>query len=197
MTNRWKDRASATLVTSIISMMFICLCAGFAIDTAKNSYLKSSFTSRAQQTTEIALKDIDSRGSIKETAVAKVVQKYGADPNSSFARDETNVFKGSCSSREVTDWDGVKRTKTMPYIVVRLNTARAVGASSNLVYTSEGGAPPVRVSGNYNATAKYTVLAADVHDASANFMMSMFGMDCQDYNQKVSAISFGADGDLS
>lgn len=142
------------------------------------------------------MKDIDSRGSIKESAVQKVVNEYGAGPNSSFARDETKVFSGSCGTRTVTDWDGVKRSKQMPYIVVRLNTARAVGSTSNLVYTSEGGQAPVRVAGTYNPTTKYTVLAADVHDSSANFMMSMFGMDCQDYNQKVSAISFGSSGDL-
>lgn len=195
--NYSKDRGAATLVTAIISMMFICLCAGFAIDTAKNSYLKSSFTSRAQQTSEVALKNIDSRGSIKEDAAAKVVSEYGASASGTFARDETNAFKGTCTTRTITDWDGVRRDRAMPYIIIRLNTGRAIGATDDVVYTSAGGATPVLVKGVYNPSAKYTVLAAEVHDSSANFMLSMFGMDCQDYMQKVSAISFGSAGDLT
>ena len=191
-----KDKASATLVTSIISIMFICLCVGFAIDTAKNSYLKSAFTSRAQQTVEVALKEIDSKGSLKESAAQKVVDEYGASATSSNRRDETNIYRGDCTTRTVTDWDGVKRSKALPYIVVRLNADRAIGYNDNVVYTSTAGGAPVLVSGTYNPAVKYKVLAADIHDASANFMLSMFNMPCQNYDQKVSAISFGSTGDL-
>lgn len=34
------DRASATLAAGIIGMLFLCLCMGMAIDTAKNGYLR-------------------------------------------------------------------------------------------------------------------------------------------------------------
>jgi hypothetical protein len=192
-----KDVASATLVTGIISALFISLCAGLAIDVSKNVYLKESFTSRAQQSTQVAIKEMNSRGSLKVSAPAKLVTEYsGISSTSSYERDETKVWTGSCTTRSITSWDGKELTATMPYIVIRMDTQRALGTVSNVVWVSEGGGTPEIVSGTYDPTVKYSVIAADVHDSSANLMLSMFGMPCQDYDQKVSAISFGSVSDL-
>jgi hypothetical protein len=189
-----KDRGSATLVTGIISLLFICLCAGFAIDIAKNSYLKSSFTSRAQQSTEVAVQKINPQGSIGENGPQALVSSYTGETG---VRDETDVWKtDGCSTREISTWNGDKKAVEMPYIVIRLGAERAVGTQSSVTYVSEGGRPPSIVSGTYDPFAKYTVIAAEVNDSSRNLMLGMFGMSCQDYNAKVSAIAFGSNEDL-
>lgn len=191
------DRASATLVTGIISMLFICLCLGIGVDISKNAYLKSSLSSRAQQSAEVALKNLSTTGSIKEVAADKFVQEYlGNHNDSSFRADETKVWMSQkCSKRKIS-LNNTQREVKMPYIVITLDTERRMGANSKVVYVSEGGSEPKLVKGSYNPYEKYRVLAAEVHDSTANVILGMFGMNCQDYNSSVSAIAFGSQEDL-
>lgn len=195
----WKDRASATLVTGIIGVSFILLVAGLAIDVAKNSWLKDSFTARAQQSVEIATKDMNARGGMKDTTPTVLVNTYlGTEEDSAFERDETKVFQSpACNTQEVTRWDGTTGDVDLPYIVIRMDTERAIGNSSDLVYVSEGGGPPVQVSGSYNPGATYRVLSAKITDSNFNFFLGLAGMPCQKHSPNVSAIAFGSNEDLN
>lgn len=191
--SRWKDRASATLVSGIISTFFILLVTGFAIDISKNSYLKSEFASRAQHSVDISSKDMNARGGMKDTTPASLVTTY----NTTFGDDSTEAFKSpGCQVQEATLWDGSVGEVTLPYIVIKMDTDRARGVESDLVYVSEGGAPPVQVSGTFDPSATYRVLNAEVTDYSQNFFLGMFGMGCQKFSPSVSAIAFGSNEDL-
>lgn len=187
------DRASATLAAGIIGMLFLCLCMGLAIDTAKNGYLKDSLSSRAQHSSEIAAKNIDSRGSLTPHAAYSFVEQY---TDGVGKKDESKTWTGICTHRKVANWQGIKKDHAMPYIVITYDTKRRTGNNSSVVYVSEGGKDPVLVKGHYSPRRKYKVLDAEVHDSSSNLMMSMFGKDCQDYDNHVSAISFGSREDL-
>lgn len=198
-TDSWKDRASATLVTGIIGVSFILLVAGLAIDVSKNSWLKASFSARAQQSVEIATKDINARGGMKDTTPAVLVDTYlGTGEDSAFERDETKIFQSEyCNtSQEVLRWDGTVGPENLPYIVIKMDTERSIGSSSDVVYVSAGGGAPVQVSGSYNPAETYRVLSASVTDANFNFFLGMAGMDCQKHSPRVSAIAFGSNEDL-
>lgn len=195
----WKDRASATLVTGIIGVSFILLVAGLAIDVSKNSWLKASFSSRAQQSVEIATKDMNARGGMKDTTPAVLVNTYlGVEEGGAFERDDTHIFQSEyCNtSQEVLRWDGTVGPATLPYIVIKMDTERAIGSASDLIYVSEGGGAPVQVSGTYNPAATYRVLSASITDANFNFFLGMAGMDCQKHTPRVSAIAFGSNEDI-
>lgn len=193
-----KDLAGATLVTGIFSIIFICLCAGFAIDVTKNVHLKSSFNSRAQQSAQAVIKTADSRGSLTDAAPGEFVKIYmGTSTGGSNDRDETKVWNSeACSTRTITDWNGAETEVEMPYIVMKFDADRRLGTNStDAVWVSEGGGTPQLVSGIYNPAQRNKVFSAEVHDSSINVMLSMFGMPCQDYTARVSAITFGSDKD--
>lgn len=202
------DKASATLVTGIISILFLVICLGFGVDIAKNGYLKSSNNAIAQAAAQKAIKTVDTRGSLTAAAPPALVMEYknqklgvytNAATGAGLHADETTAYETSaCRAREVTQWNGIKDTVDLPYIVMRFDAERASGVqASPVIYVSEGGAAPVLVQGAWNSTTKYKVMSAEVHEASANLIMGMFGMPCQDYLSKVSAISFGSNEDLT
>lgn len=194
---RNKDRASATLVTGIISFMFLALCMGTALDISKNSFLSGSFKTRAQQASQASLKTLDARGGLKSTAANSFVTEYINDG----IGDESKYFSsntGQCRTMDVDGWDGktVSNAK-LPYIVIKFDTDRKVGnTSGGPVYVSTNGDTPKLVSGKFDVATKYTVINAKVTDAAPNFMLGMFGVPCQKFSPNVSSITFGSTQDL-
>lgn len=201
------DLASGTLVTGIISMLFLLLCAGMAIDVTKNSYLKSSFSAMSQNAAQTAVKSVNEVGSLTDQAPHMLVTEYLRQKGSEYDNsavgagvhyDETTAYQSpGCSTRTVTSWDGGEVEAALPYIVMRFDTGRQVGTGTgSAVYVSEGGGDPQLVSGSWNPNLKYTVVAAEISDSSNNVMLGSFGVPCQDYRNLVSAITFGSNEDL-
>lgn len=213
------DTAAATLVVGIVSILFLCLCMGFALDLTKNAYIKNAQTSKAQESVEAAVKTVDSRGSLANfnmdktgqipDVVYKVASAYkdqnSANYNNSLVGegdhldDAASFNSEQCSTRNIIKWgSSTPQPAKLPYMVVKVDQTRGFdNATDSVVYTIEGNEAPIKRAGNFRSGASYHVVSAEIHDASANFMMGMFGMPCQSYTSKVSAISFGSQQDLA
>lgn len=205
-----RDRADAVLVTTVLSMIFLCLMMGLSIDVSKNAKLKADQDSQSQQSTQIAVKSVDSRGNLGLPAVQAAVNEYkkqrgtstysNALMGSGTYRDEAAAFRigDRCATRTIDTSIGKVTDAQMPYMVIRLDADRGLGTTAGSVtYVSEGGAAPTLMSGRLDPTSQYRVINAEVHDSVNNMMLDIFGMDCQDLRSTVSAIAFGSNEDLA
>lgn len=216
------DHGAATLVVGIVSVAFLCLCLGMGLDLTKNAYLKNAQHSKAQEAVEVAVKTVDSKGSLANftrdqsgtipDAVYAVRDAYRSQNSSSYNNslvgqgdhtDDTVAYSSDkCNLREITKWGSTgKSSARIPYMVVKISKDRGFddfsATADSVVFTMEGDDAPVKVAGNFDPSISYHVVSAEIQDASANFMMGMFGMGCQGYNSKVSAISFASQQDLA
>jgi hypothetical protein len=186
------DKADAMLVTGILSVPFLMLIFGVAIDITKNTHLDDTYHSMAQTSIEAGVKEIDSRGSLNKAAVTKFVNEYKVQSKPSESHtSETNVYESKlCSTAEI---NGVKRT--LPYYEVTLQTARGNADSSKTskwIIEGDKAVPNITI----NSALKYRVISADVYTSSENIMLGKFGIPCQVYKSSVSAIAFGSNSDL-
>ena len=208
------DKGAATLVVGVVSVMFLCLCLGVGLDLTKNAYLKNAQHSKAQEAVEAAVKSVDSKGSLanftRDTtgkipdAVYAVRDAYRSQNSSTYNNalvgqgdhaDETTAYTSeSCKYRDVAGKGKVQ----MPYMVVTIDQARGLyNSGDSVVFTIDGSGEPKKVAGQFNPYKGYHVVSAEIRDASSNFMLGMFGMGCQGYDSKVSAISFASQQDLA
>lgn len=187
-----KDSANAVLVTVIIFMPLLMIAVGFAADMSKSSYVKNSYVTMSQKSADTAVSAINGRGSLDNAAVQKFVSEFKAQSGGSdFHTNETLSYSSSdtCSTKVINNVE-----RDLPYIEVKLETARGEGSISTEAYGIErGAAVPTK---NLNPNVKFKVISADVYTASPNFMLGMFGTPCQYLKSSVSAISFGSNEDL-
>lgn len=206
------DRGDAILVMSILFIPFMFLITGFAMDLTKAVYVKQQYQIMGQEATSAATRTVDTKGSIKSTAVQQVVNVYaerfaGIDSSgiNSGNGDNYSTREGSQSVRTsvcttVTLPNG--QVKQAPYMELSLNGGRNdidnVNSSAlEARYTSEGGAVPVPTTGYpYNTTVRYYAINATVWDTSPNLIMGMFARPCQQVKSVVSSITFGSQEDV-
>lgn len=192
------DKANSTFVTFVLGFLFLTLAVAMSIDLAKSAYIKNAYSSTAQQSAQAAIKNMDGKGSIKEEALNDFISNYNGEANTgnisgSFGKTSENTFRAeACNVREIDGYGEVE----LPFVVMKLDTERGLGANSEVTYTSEGGADPRVVSGHYNRGATYRVLDVEVYDSARNMMLGIFGLPCQNTHSHVSAIHFGSQQDI-
>lgn len=206
-----KDDASATLITIMISLVFLLSAAGLAIDLAKNQLMLSTLTERAQSAADSAITTVDASGSLTAESVKQFNNVYNSKGGSStFQVDEGNAYKSvECNSknRSIPSYanPNSKMTVRTPAIVMQLNTSRGSTSTTGInplknsvdpIYFGQNGNDPTLVRGSYNVNKKYTVFDARVHDTRSNLFLGMVGYPCQNFTMEVGSISFGnkADG---
>lgn len=208
---RRSDRGDALLVMSIIFVPFMFICVGFAMDLTKAVYVKQQYQIMGQEATTAAARNLNSNGSITNSAAAQVVQVYadrfkGKDSSTvnsgnsnNFSTNEATYGVRDSACQTVTLEDG--STKPAPYMVITLNGGRndvdnLNGTTNEVVYVSEGGAAPTIRSGTYNDFARYYTISARIYDTAPNLLLGMFGKNCQQVVSEVSSVTFGSRNDV-
>lgn len=212
--SRVRDRADSVLTTFILAVPLIALLCGMTIDVSKNIYLKGLYDQQAQTAAEAAVKSIDARGSLGNSAIAKFQKEFelqsGSAANSktgkNIATSENETYEGgACERVDITLDDGtVKKNVKMPYYRLTLSTERGKSGTKSKTIEIINGNITDKTFGLKGADAnKYKVISADVYTASQNMVLgmagSLFGSDdlnCQVYKSSVSAIAFGSNQDL-
>jgi len=194
------DTADAILTMGVIFIMFLLLCAGFAVDLQKAVWAKGQYQQMGQDATTAGTRLILSNGGIQESGVKKAVDTYmarftGVNADGGVSTKEATVGARSSVCNKV-DVNGTE--KNAPYMELTLSKDRAFNTDVNtsVKYVSEGGASPVAISGVYNPAQKYHVLNARIWDSAPNLIMNMFGRPCQQIISDVSSVSFGSQEDL-
>lgn len=210
------EKGDAILVTTILSIVMVFLVASLTMDTVVNTYIKQGFTSIAQDSVERSVSTVSLRGSLTEKSVQSVVDSY--KDSRMTAEFAPMLSDTTCNTIEIgtTRSNGnyyitSKGDKQLPYMTITLSTQRSAGKpAQHVTYSSEGYGAPVLQSGIYNPNLKYTVVSANIYDASPNTAPSFSklapntGKDgdyrsssCQYYNNNVSAITFASLVDIA
>lgn len=212
---RRRDRGAAALAAMVLSSMFLILLVSLALDLSKNTMMKHSQDNQTQDSSTVAVKQVDSRGSLGQISVAALVDEYltmrGDNPSKAAAGgpepslDGLNLFRnGGCQTREVNGEE-----VQVPYIRITLEPDRKFSSLGKVVFTYKNGAfvggmetnvngelVPKSDGGNFSNDTVYRVIHAETYDQTSNLMMGMFGKPCQQLTSSTSSIAFGNQEDL-
>lgn len=206
------DTASGTFIIFIIMLPIFLMAMGFAFDVAKNGYVKSQYNEMLQNVSTEAVRYVGTNGTLAGGSSAmlvaqNVVNKYEhfmaeENPSTSTIMSAYNRPIGSdssapaCSTLEI---DGA--TRQLPFMKISFSGDRhgAIGseATTENVYWS-----PREEGGNLQGTLANDLINlhsvnVEVYDASPNFLLGMFGMNCQKLDFKISSITFGNQEDVA
>lgn len=192
------DRGDA-LVVFLCALPFILLAMGFVINLSLAASAATDRRDIAQKSVETAVKKINSNGSLGNDAVQAFVTQYriqsGDSKIANKSTGETGAYNTkTCATGEV---NGVK--KKMPYMVVKLGTARGtknVQSSVSWVIEGKSSAATDKIKQQPVGSAKYRVISATVYSTSTNLWGGVGLADCQVHKTEVSAIAFGSNEDL-
>lgn len=187
------DIADSVMIPFIIAMPLLLIVFGLGFDTAKNIWIKSTYASSAQAAVDAGVKTLNSKGSLTNKSVEKVVAEFKSQNSASTSHTrEGAVYESKTCSTAVIDG----KTKTLPYYEISLGSARGNGVdSTSPVWKIEGTAAVPKKT--LPTGSKYRVMTADIYTASNNSWLSMAGKPCQVYKSSVSAIAFGSNADLN
>lgn len=198
---RRDDRGDGILVMGVIFIPLMVIVAGLAMDLMKAVYIKSSFQSYGQEAVSNAVRYVNDRGGLTESAVFYAIANYMAQTNGSAGVTSasttagTNEVRGFVRQGQCTEVNvpgvGVKKA---PYIVVKLKAKRGKDEPASNTWVYESSIPTMQ-SGAMNPTDR--VLEMTVYEAVPNIMLGMAGVPCQEFRTEVSAITFGNQEDIS
>lgn len=199
-----KDRGDAVLITFILSMMFIVAVAAFAVDISKNILIKNQMNSAIQQSAQIAVKEINARGSLNQESYKAFVKTLNQELGNQLAAPNNSV--SSCPiSVDGVDMSGDKG----PYFKLALSPRRGADLGDSAfsinnptyitgtlpeiatIYNSESFKEKIRQSGTV-----YRVLDVKMYASYPNIMLGMVGIPCQEFEIRASAVAFGSQEDL-
>lgn len=197
------NTADSVMVLALTSVVFLVLIIGFTMDVNKNINTGNAFTSMAQTSAETAVKQVDNSGSLGNNAIIAFVNEYAAQISQNESQtNETQAYRTTeCSTESGT-------TRKLPYFEITLKTGRgtdgkessdtkkiegAITINSNGIATVDKSKIP-SISRKELSDKKYTVISAEVYDATENLFSSLG--PCQLRHSSVSAISFASNTDL-
>lgn len=203
-----KDSGDAIFIVIFISLIFILVITGLVVDIGKNVVMKGNYNNYAQESAEVAVKEITARGSLNEKAYQTFVREYvsktysttPAGLNAINPKTGRPVLETGCKLKiptsggayEVIDYTG-------PYFELSLSDKRAGGTK---FATVKGTANEVinqtaRIAEDLKAEpTKLRVLNVTMYESTPNFLLGMAGFPCQQFNVEVSSIAFGSQEDL-
>lgn len=204
----FKDRGDAVFITFLFSLALILLITGIVLDFGKGTVARTNYTSIAQTSSQAAVKKINAKGSLGAASYKEFIEDYYLKAHGVPYTDQkhfTGEFSSGCKlnvpGKAPFDYTG-------PYFKIALsnrrgssNTKDPLENSKNITYVEGTGRA---VMGKLNdldkelrkSGANYKVLEAEVYEVEPNFMLSMAGMDCQQFNIRISAVAFGSQEDL-
>lgn len=193
--NSKSDKAD-TLVIFFLTLPFLMILIGISVNSSSSINSATEFKSIAQNAVEVAVKEVNAQGSLGSSAVEAFRTEYriqsgdSAIPN--LATTDTRVQRASVCETAVID--GVERQ--LPYIQVRLETARGAGALQSSSWILEGRSNPPIDNRNLGSV-KYPVISATAYTSSANVWNFPGIPECQLHKAEVSAITFGNNSDIN
>lgn len=191
------DTGSDVLVVGMILFPILVIAIGFALDVSKNVYLSNSYVSMAEEAVAEASQQRNIYDELTRSSGTALVQEYRIQRGDTVANAgtqtrETAAFRSGCQNSMTMNDIGLsgEGSVSLPYIVLNYENERGFNTSETL-YTSQGGAAP-DMSG-YQSTGRH-VVEATIYETGNNFLLGMFGGDCQVYKSNVSSLSITADG---
>jgi hypothetical protein len=191
------DRGDGVLVFTIIMLPLLFICFGFGLDMTKNSYIKSSLNTMAQNAADVAIQKIDSRGGLTSTSAVAFVEEYkdqrgltGGYDGAVSAESNTFMGGGACKTAEI---DGV--TRSLPYLKFSYDTDRGNGTTartSNFTWQNNSFSTVT-----LDPNVKYRAFNATIYDAAPNYILGLSGLPCQLFEVETSGVAFGANEDLT
>lgn len=188
------NTADSVMVLALTSVVFLVLIIGFTMDVNKNINTGNAFTSMAQTSAETAVKQVNSAGSLGNAAVAAFVTEYRNQISSTdYQTNETQAYRTTkCSTASINGTD-----KKLPYFEITLKTGRGTDGKAGIssdTWKIDASIPTDSIPTIALEGTKYTVISAEVYDATENLFSSLG--PCQLRHSSVSAISFASNTDL-
>lgn len=212
--NEFRDKGDAIFITILVSLMFILSVTALVVDISKNVVLKNNQTSIAQASAQVAVKDINARGSLTansyETFLTEYLSQTGNPPMANgcslkVPRTLGDQMDASGNPRNGYLYDG---EYTGPYFKIVLSKTRGekdnpfpVNPSDDKTYLYGTAASikaklPTLETDLKRLNTVYRVFNVEIYEAVPNFMLGMAGMPCQQLAIKVDAVAFGNQEDL-
>lgn len=191
------DTGSDVLVVGMMLFPILAASVGFALDVSKNVYLSNSYVSMAEEAVAEASQHRNIYGELNRNSGTAFVQEYRIQRGDTVANAgtqtrETAAFRSGCQNSMTRADLGLsgQGSVSLPYVVINYENERGFNPSGTR-YESQGGAAPDM--GGYQATGRY-VIEATVYETGNNFLLGIFGADCQVYQSNASSLSISSDG---
>lgn len=205
---RVSDLGDAILVMSVIFVPFFFIVAGFAIDLSKAAYVKQQYQTMAQEAANDAARQINEKGSIKESAVDNAVYNYTQrrfeddDSNKEHFSETKELMDKEYNSDRCAKIYHEGKEYDAPLMFITISGGRGQNDTVPPVrYMSSNGlwAYPVvsDVDTGYSDSNIYRKIELTVYDSSPNLIMGMFGRGCQYTKSVVNAVQFGSNEDAN
>ena len=193
MKNRLKrDSANSIVIMGMAIFLLILLLSIFAIDYTKSVYMKNAYQTMAQNATATAIKEQNTTGGLKHTAVQAAIEEY--------MRQRSPEAAGGLGTKETESFrtNECLQGTSYPHIEIQFDNGRTVGTRwVSPVYVSENGQIPNVPVAEF-ADNKYKVINMRVTDVADNYFWGMFTGRC--YNEvtvETSSVIINADWNAS